>query len=394
MTAIPAVPMPLSVHDWLLACRSNQDAPAALAEACRARHCALAACAVSSGRSALLLALRALRRLRPQRTTVIVPAYTCPSVGRAVQAAGLRGLCADVSLLDFGLCRSSLETLLDGTVLAVVAPHMFGTACDAQALRRLCDRHGAALIEDLAQCFGARCHGHAVGTFGHLAFTSLGRGKNLRGHKGGVLWVNDPELVQVVGEQVEDLPPAPKGPDPRQLTQLAIMLLSRPAAWNVARRMPFLHVGAEDQGPCEAPARLWPWQAMLGTISLQRVDHYNALRREMAARVLPQLMAMGGIHPQTPTSGCESTYLRLALVVDGPEGRRDRLVERLQAAGIDARAFYTRVMHEYDWWQRHPRQPQCPNALTLQQTNLVLPMHYDAAGPSAEPVVQALRWAG
>lgn len=76
MRPIPAVPMPLSVDDWRRACAAGPEAPAELAEACRARHGALAAFSVSTGRAALWLALKALKKLRPDRHRVILPAYT------------------------------------------------------------------------------------------------------------------------------------------------------------------------------------------------------------------------------------------------------------------------------------------------------------------------------
>lgn len=376
MRPIPAVPMPLSVQDWREACHAGAEAPAALAEALRRRHGALAAFAVSSGRAALWLALKALRRLRPDRERVILPAYTCPTVGRAVQAAGLQGLCADVSLEDFAIAPAAVEELLDGTVLAVVAPHMFGMACDVRRLTELCQQHGAVLIEDLAQACGAECRGRAVGTFGGVAFNSLGRSKSVRGYKGGVLWVNAPELVGAIGREHDALPPPSGAATGPRLRQLAVILLSRPNAWNAARRLSFLRVGAEDQGFDEQPTRLAPWQAALGSISLERVDEYNAVRRRIAADLLEELAQVTDLQPQTPASGCDSTYLRLAVRLEGPAARRAELLRRLQASGADARTFYTRVMYRYGWWKRDPRQPDCSNAANLLSTNLILPIHH------------------
>ena len=382
--------MPLSVGDWQRACAAGPAAPGILAEECRARHGALAAFTVSTGRTALWLALQALQKLRPDRKRVILPAYTCPTVGRAIQAAGLQGLCADVSLEDFAIAPAAVEALLDETVLAVVAPHMFGMACDVETLNGHCRRQGAVLIEDLAQACGAQCHGRAVGTFGGVAFNSLGRSKNVRGYKGSVLWVNDPELVAGISREYEDLPEAPRAITAEQLKQLAIILLSSPRAWNMARRLPMLQVGVEDQEFDEHPTRLAPWQAALGSIALQRVDQYNALRRQLAAAVLKGLSEISGLQPQVPGSGCDSTYLRLGLRVEGPPGRRDALVSRLQAAGIDARAFYTRVMYEYEWWGRDERQGKCPAAKELLEGHLVLPLHFGMGAGGTRRLRQVL----
>src|SRR5262245_28941956 len=51
---------------------------------------------VNAGRTAIWLALVAMRRLVPGRSRVIVPAYICPGVTHAVERAGLTWTIADV----------------------------------------------------------------------------------------------------------------------------------------------------------------------------------------------------------------------------------------------------------------------------------------------------------
>jgi dTDP-4-amino-4,6-dideoxygalactose transaminase len=150
-------------------------------------------------------------------------------------------------------------------------------------------------------------------------------------------------------------------------------------------------VGAEDQEFDEHPTRLAPWQAALGSLSLPRVDQYNAVRRQLAAAVLAGLSESSGLQPQVPGHGCDSTYLRLGLRVQGSPERRDALVRRLQAAGIDARAFYTRVMYEYEWWGRDERQGDCPAARELLKGNLVLPLHFGMGAGGTRRLTQVLR---
>ena len=71
---------------------------------------------------------------------------------------------------------------------------------------------------------------------------------------------------------------APCGP--RQIgRQLAINVLPQPHAWNVAKRVPILRLGAEDQSYDERPSRLSAWQAQLGLLALERVDECNEARR-------------------------------------------------------------------------------------------------------------------
>jgi dTDP-4-amino-4,6-dideoxygalactose transaminase len=321
---------------------------------------------------------------------VILPAYTCPTVGRAVQAAGLQGLCADISLGDFAIAPDAVEQLLDDKVLAVIAPHMFGTACDVRTLSELAKMHGAVLIEDLAQAFGAHCHGREVGTYGGIGFNSLGRSKNVRGYRGGVLWVNHPDLVSTVEEEYAGLPAPPSAVLLEQIKQLATIGLSRPTAWDIARRVPFLRVGSEDQSFEDRPTRLAAWQAALGLISLRRVDEYNSIRQRFGASLSRTLAGIEGFEVQIPSPGCDSTFLRVALRVSASPVSRDALVQRLQQHGIDARAFYTRVMPEYEWWRRDGRQMSCPAAETLLDSNLILPVCHGTSVPEVGWMLQVI----
>ncbi|MFW5868499.1 MAG: DegT/DnrJ/EryC1/StrS family aminotransferase, partial [Armatimonadota bacterium] len=331
MKPLPAVPMPLTLGDLWRACRT----PAArrtLEHQIAEYHGAEAAFGVSSARTALWLILRALRPLRPGRDLVILPAYTCPTVGRSVVEAGLRGLCVDVSLDTFNIAPARVAEAIDERVLAVVAPHMFGVPCDLPALAEICREHDGFLIEDCAQCVGGKWDGKLVGTHGDVGFLSMGRSKNLRGYEGGLLWTKREELVEPLGNEFERLPEARSGANDR-LKQAAITMLSRPWPWAMAKRLPGLRVGAEDQSFDPHPSKLSDWQAGLGLISLARVDEYNERHRQIAATMREALNEVDGLRCQSAPDEAEPTYLRFATrLTDGDETARDALVARLQAA--------------------------------------------------------------
>ncbi|MGM0493121.1 MAG: DegT/DnrJ/EryC1/StrS family aminotransferase [Armatimonadota bacterium] len=374
MKPLPAVPMPLTLGDLRRACRDS-GARVRLEEQIAAYHGAHAAFGVSSGRTALWLILRALRALRPERHRVIIPAYTCPTVGRSLLEAGLRGLCADVSLDTFNIDPAAVQAAIDERVLAVIAPHMFGVPCDLASLAEICREYDAYLVEDCAQCVGGSWSGAKVGTWGDAAFLSLGRGKNLRGFEGGLVWTTREELAGPLREQFERLPAARSGASDR-LKQAAVTVLSRPHLWAIAKRVPGLGVGAEDESFDPRPAKLADWQAGLGLISLRRLETCNDERRRLAVILRDGLSGAAGLGCQAVPPGAQPTYPRFATRLTGDEAsRRDELMARLQAANIDARAFYTRIMSEYDWMQR-----DCGEAGGLEAgrsivtTNLVLPI--------------------
>ncbi|HCA48137.1 MAG TPA: hypothetical protein DEP45_12540 [Armatimonadetes bacterium] len=391
MRPLPAVPMPLSLRDLRRAERQQTGAREQLEAAIAEYHGAHAAFATSSARVALWLILRALHQLRPEADRVIIPGYTCPTVGRSVTEAGLEGLCADVELDTLNVEAAEVGALADDRVLAVVAPHMFGMPCDVAALRSICEQHSLWLIEDLAQCVGGRWQGRLVGTFGDIGFLSMGRSKNLRGCEGGLLWVNHADLVEPLRVAFERLPEAHAAWRAR-CRQVAVVRLSEPYAWALARRLPGLRVGAEDQSFDTHPAKLGDREAAVGLISFGRLEEYNHRRREQAAQLRKLLEDVPGLKCQTVPPEAEPTYVRFATTVTAELGmHRDELAARLQRANVDARAFYTRQMSDYDWFRQAEQPRSTPNSQTMVDTNLILPMHHAMSEDGLVGVARAMR---
>lgn len=376
MTPMPAVPMPLTLGDFRRACRSTQ-ARLRLEEDVAHRHEAEAAFGVSSARAALWLMLRALRRLRPERDLVVVPAYTCPTVGRAVVEAGLRVLCVDVSPDSLNLDAAAVKEALGDRVLAVVAAHMFGVPCDLAALRASSEAHGAWLIEDCAQCLGGSRAGRPVGTVGDLSFLSMGRSKNLRGCEGGLLWTRRPELVAPLRAQFEALPEPPVRDD--RARQAVIIGLSQPHLWALAKRLPGMKVGAEDPSFDPLPSKLAHWRAAVGLVSLARLEEHNGHRRTLATDLRCALRGIEAIQCQAVPSDAEATFPRFAaLLGEGLAHRRDELVRRLQGANVDARGFYSAPMTDYPWARCVANAPDPATARRIVRSNLILPLPHFA----------------
>src|SRR6185503_10012588 len=80
--------------------------------------------ALNAGRTAIWLALVAMRSLARTRDRVILPAYICPGVTHAVERAGLTWTIADVAD-DLNIDPAAVRELLDERALAVIVPHMY-----------------------------------------------------------------------------------------------------------------------------------------------------------------------------------------------------------------------------------------------------------------------------
>jgi dTDP-3-amino-3,4,6-trideoxy-alpha-D-glucose transaminase len=161
------------------------------AKACGAEHCI----GVGSGTAALTIALIAAGV--EEGDQVIVPAHTFIATALAVVHAGAEPRFCDVDeetgLIDID---SAAEACTSRTV-AVIPVHLYGQACNMEAIDRFARRRGLLVIEDAAQAHGARWNGAPVGSQSDAAAFSFYPSKNLGAlGDGGAICTSDDAIAE------------------------------------------------------------------------------------------------------------------------------------------------------------------------------------------------------
>jgi dTDP-4-amino-4,6-dideoxygalactose transaminase len=163
------------------------------------------AVAVSSGTDALLVALTALD-VGPGDVVVTTP-FTFFATAGVVRRLGAVPAFADVDAMTLAIDPERVAELLErrrprlpaGRPTVLLPVHLFGRAADVARLRELAARHHLALVEDVAQAFGARADGRPLGGHGRLGCFSFHPTKNLGGAgDGGLVTTHDSELDRKV----------------------------------------------------------------------------------------------------------------------------------------------------------------------------------------------------
>ena len=72
-------------------------------------------------------------------------------------------------------------------VRLIVIAHLYGTPGKIEEIKTIADRHGALIVEDAAESFGATCNSHQAGTFGDVSVVSMNGNKIVTGSSGGML---------------------------------------------------------------------------------------------------------------------------------------------------------------------------------------------------------------
>lgn len=83
-------------------------------------------------------------------------------------------------------------------VKVVVVAHLYGTPAKWDEIKNICDRHGAVIVEDAAESFGATYKGQQTGKLGNVGCISFNGNKIITGSAGGMLLTDDLETANKV----------------------------------------------------------------------------------------------------------------------------------------------------------------------------------------------------
>jgi len=312
---------------------------------CGAEHCV----GVSSGTAALTLMLRAYE-IGPG-DEVIVPAHTFMASALAVAHVGATPVLCDVDdgtgLIDPEAARAAITT----RTAAILPVHLYGQACDMDAIDAVARAHGLLVLEDAAQAVGATYRTRRVGSLGAAAGFSFYPGKNLGAlGDGGAICTDD----QLIAERLRRLR-------------------------NLGQRAKGEHV---ELGYNE---RLDGLQAALLTVKLRYLDRWTAARRERAAAYRDLLGSTITLLEERPESPC--VYHLFPTRFE----QRDEVAEVLSSHGIETGVHYSQAVHQHVAWTGHPlRHGTLPVAEAWAAQELSLPMHPNLTPPEIERVADAL----
>ena len=95
-------------------------------------------------------------------------------------------------------------------VKVVVIAHLYGTPGKIDELKTICDKHGAIIVEDAAESFGATYKGEQTGKFGTYNVISFNGNKIITGSCGGMLLTNDEKAAKLARKwSTQSREPAP-----------------------------------------------------------------------------------------------------------------------------------------------------------------------------------------
>lgn len=332
---------------------------------------------VCSGRAALWLILKSLARLRPGRNVVALPAYTCFSVAASIARCDMKMLPVELlpESLDFDL--ASLDAAPVGRLLCLVSANLFGLVNDGERLAEAAHAHGAYMVDDAAQAFGATRGGRFAGTQGDVGFYSLARGKALGSTQGGLIVTNSDSIAAAIAAELARLEAAPAASEAGVVVRSGIYAaFLHPRLFWLPRSLPFLKLGMTEFAPGFPVARLPKLSRALLPSMTALLGETSRTPQRNAVAIAERLACQPRFELPHPGGNCRPSYPRFPVLATDASMRWEA-VRRLQASGIGASSFYPAAICDIPGIERHMAVPNFhrPRAEELAARIFTLPTH-------------------
>lgn len=139
------------------------------------------AVAVSNGTIAIQMAIRALEL----KGEIITTPFTFVATVNAILWEGCTPVFADIDPETLNIDPAKIEEKVTDKTVAIMPVHVFGNACDVEAIQAIADRHGLKVIYDAAHAVGVNYKGKSIFRYGDISATSFHATKMLNTAEGG-----------------------------------------------------------------------------------------------------------------------------------------------------------------------------------------------------------------
>lgn len=240
---------------------------------------------------------------------VILPDITWIASSAPVTYVGATPIFADIDPVTWCLSADSFATCITPRTKAVIPVDLYGGISDMDAIRRIADENGVAIIEDAAEAIGTEYRGRRAGSFGDTGVFSFHGSKTLTTGEGGMLVTDRDDLhdrVQILRDHGR-----PTGDR---------MFYNQEVAFKY---------------------KMSGMQAALGLAQLERVDELIDKKRKIFGWYHDELAGLNGVTMNQEPNGVKNSYWMVTLVLDDSyKLDKQTLMQKLRERGVDTRPFF------------------------------------------------------
>lgn len=306
---------------------------------------------ISNGLDALHIALKTLGIGTGDE--VIIPSHTYIATALAVSYTGATPVFAEPDSATCNIDPYAIEAAISSRTKVIMPVHLYGQACDMEAINKIADKHNLFIVEDNAQAHGAKWKDKITGSWGSINATSFYPGKNLGalGDAGAVTTNND------------------------DLAAKAFMLRN----YGSVKKYHHEVIGYNQ--------RLDEMQAAFLRVKLNYLNEWTQQRQQIAAWYNERLQNIGDIIIPFVADGATHVYHLYVIRTK----RRDALQEYLQQQEIGTLIHYPVPVHLQEAYQHLGyKKGSFPIAESIAETCLSLPVWPGMQLQEVETVTDAI----
>lgn len=145
---------------------------------------------VSNGTLALQIAYRALgitNSFHDKEPEAITTPFTFVATASSLKWEGVQPVFVDIDSKTWCMDPKNIEPAITENTRAIVPVHVFGNACDVDAIQEIADKHKLKVIYDAAHAFGVTYKGESLLKYGDAATLSFHATKLFHTGEGGAI---------------------------------------------------------------------------------------------------------------------------------------------------------------------------------------------------------------
>lgn len=249
---------------------------------------------------------------------VIVPGLSFSATAETVVLTGAKPVFADIDPTTYNLNPASLEKAINSKTKAVIPVHLYGLMADMEAIGKIAAEHDLIVIEDAAQSLGSEMGNQRAGSFGHFACFSFYASKIITTGEGGLVTTTKKEFEETLAS-IRNHGEGKRGVSERLGHNYRMSEVAAAIGYHQFQRLPKLVDGRRKT-------------AQIFTDYLETV---------------PKL-----ILPREPQGYKHSWNVYTVKLKGSRAGKRNKVVEKLNQAGINAAVYYETPLHLVPLYRR------------------------------------------
>ncbi len=300
-------------------------------------------------------ALQAAMAIFDLKGEVITSPFSFVATAHAIHGAGLTPRFVDVDPETLCIDPACLEEHINDKTCAILGVHVYGRACDTDALAHIASQNNLKLIYDAAHCFGIEHKGRSLLSYGDASAISFHATKSFHTIEGGAVICGDDHD----GEKIK-----------------------RYRNFGLDDH----NIQAEQDG---LNGKMNEFQAAMGLANLECYEAMHQKRRDLFNRYKQALSGIEGLDFVEPESEAPGNYGYCPVLIgDAYPLARDELMDKMQEFGIYPRRYFYPLIT--DMLAFKPYKGEFPHAEKAAKQVLCLPLYPDLAEADQDRVIDIM----